>query len=216
MIPKRSCGLRGDEVFGRRITITYFRDQTGRNPSANGATPRQKSEAKARELERLQAELGVVCYAAPGQAREAQDRRLSTDESAAPGRSCSSAGRSAWARRRKHGRDARRTARTGLRSAPSQSSVGPGDDRARQRPPEARPAGAAVELGRRAEQRQRATRADEYAPAMLLEQRAGEWRARSRLPSGSHNAAARAVGATGPASAPAESARRRWSGGPSR
>src|SRR5205085_8749263 len=53
-----------------------------------------------------------------------------------------------------------------------QSSIRPGDDRARQWPEETRPARAAVELGRGAEQRQGAARANKDAAAMLLVERA--------------------------------------------
>jgi hypothetical protein len=58
--------LRGDEVFGRRITISYFREQTPEEAEVEKRYAEASKEAKARELERLQAELGVVCYAAPG------------------------------------------------------------------------------------------------------------------------------------------------------
>ena len=58
--------LRGDEVFGRRITITYFRDQTAEEAEIEKRYAEQTREAKELELQRLQAELGVVCYAAPG------------------------------------------------------------------------------------------------------------------------------------------------------
>jgi hypothetical protein len=58
--------LRGDEVFGHRITISYFRDQTEEEAEIERRYAKATKEAKERELERLQAELGVVCYAAPG------------------------------------------------------------------------------------------------------------------------------------------------------
>ena len=58
--------LRGDEVFGRRITITYFRDQTDEEAEIERRYAEATREAKERELERLQQELGVVCYSAPG------------------------------------------------------------------------------------------------------------------------------------------------------
>jgi hypothetical protein len=58
--------LRGDEVFGHRITISYFRDQTDEEAETERRYAEATREAKERELERLQAELGVVCYAAPG------------------------------------------------------------------------------------------------------------------------------------------------------
>ena len=58
--------LRGDEVFGQRITISYFREQTDEEAEIEKRYAEAAKEAKERELERLQAELGVVCYAAPG------------------------------------------------------------------------------------------------------------------------------------------------------
>ena len=62
--------LRGDEVFGRRITITYFRPQTGEEAEVEKRYAEAEKEAKARELERLQRELGMVCYDAPGARRK--------------------------------------------------------------------------------------------------------------------------------------------------
>ncbi len=58
--------LRGDEVFGRRITISYLRDQTDEEVEFDRRYSEESREAKERELERLQEELGVVCYSAPG------------------------------------------------------------------------------------------------------------------------------------------------------
>ena len=58
--------LRGDEVFGHRITISYFRPQTAEEADVEKRYAKEAREAKERELARLQAELGVVCYAAPG------------------------------------------------------------------------------------------------------------------------------------------------------
>ena len=58
--------LRGDEVFGRRITISYFRDQTPEEAAIEQRYADATRAAKEAELARLQAELGVVCYAAPG------------------------------------------------------------------------------------------------------------------------------------------------------
>jgi len=58
--------LRGDEVFGHRITIAYFREQTDEEAAIERRYAEASREAKERELARLQAELGVVCYAAPG------------------------------------------------------------------------------------------------------------------------------------------------------
>jgi hypothetical protein len=58
--------LRGDEVFGQRITISYFREQTPEEAELEQRYAEQTREAKERELARLQEELGVVCYTAPG------------------------------------------------------------------------------------------------------------------------------------------------------
>jgi len=58
--------LRGDEVFGHRITISYLRAQTDEEAEIEKRYADAAREAKERELERLQSELGVVCYAAPG------------------------------------------------------------------------------------------------------------------------------------------------------
>ena len=58
--------LRGDDVFGRSISISYMRDQTSEEAEIEKRYAGALKEAKAKELERLQAELGVVCYAAPG------------------------------------------------------------------------------------------------------------------------------------------------------
>lgn len=64
--PNAELRLRGDDVFGHRITITYFRDQTEEEAECEKRYAEAEKEAKERELARLQAELGVVCYAAPG------------------------------------------------------------------------------------------------------------------------------------------------------
>jgi hypothetical protein len=58
--------LRGDEIFGHRITISYFRDQTDEEAEIEKRYAEAAREGRERELARLQAELGVVCYAAPG------------------------------------------------------------------------------------------------------------------------------------------------------
>jgi hypothetical protein len=58
--------LRGDDVFGRRLTISYFREQTEDEAEREKRYAQAQKEAKERELERLQQELGLVCYAAPG------------------------------------------------------------------------------------------------------------------------------------------------------
>ena len=58
--------LRGDDVFGHRITVSYFRHQTEEEAEIERRYAEAAREAKEQELQRLQSELGVVCYAAPG------------------------------------------------------------------------------------------------------------------------------------------------------
>ena len=58
--------LRGDEVFGHRLTVSYFRELTEEEAELERRYAKEEREAKERELARLQAELGVVCYSAPG------------------------------------------------------------------------------------------------------------------------------------------------------
>ncbi|HKX91021.1 MAG TPA: hypothetical protein VJM15_01145 [Sphingomicrobium sp.] len=58
--------LRGDDIFGHRITISYFRAQTEEEAEREKRYADACKEAKAKELERLQQELGMVCYQAPG------------------------------------------------------------------------------------------------------------------------------------------------------
>jgi len=58
--------LRGDEIFGHRITVSYFRKQTKEEAEIEKRYADAAREAKERELARLQAELGVVRYSAPG------------------------------------------------------------------------------------------------------------------------------------------------------
>jgi len=58
--------LRGDDVFGHRLTITYLREQTAEEAEIERRYGDAQKEAKERELERLQSELGMVCYQAPG------------------------------------------------------------------------------------------------------------------------------------------------------
>ena len=64
--PEAELRLRGDEIFGRRITISYLRKQTEEEAECEKRYAEAVREAKEREFERLQQELGVVCYQAPG------------------------------------------------------------------------------------------------------------------------------------------------------
>lgn len=55
--------LRGDDVFGRKLSISYFRDQTAEEADCEARYAKACKEAREKELARLQQELGVVCYA---------------------------------------------------------------------------------------------------------------------------------------------------------
>ena len=58
--------LRGDDVFGHRITVSYFRAQTDEEAEIEKRYAEAAREATEQELQRLQSELGVVCYSASG------------------------------------------------------------------------------------------------------------------------------------------------------
>jgi len=62
--------MRGDDVFGRQISISYFRPQTPEEVECDARYVTAYRESRQRELDRLEGELGVV--AAPGQ----RQRRL--------------------------------------------------------------------------------------------------------------------------------------------
>ena len=55
--------LRGDDVFGRKLSISFFRDQTAEEAECETRYADACKEAKQRELAKLQDELGMVCYA---------------------------------------------------------------------------------------------------------------------------------------------------------
>lgn len=55
--------LRGDDVFGRKLSISYFRVQTAEEVECETRYAAAYKEAREKELARLQQELGVVCYA---------------------------------------------------------------------------------------------------------------------------------------------------------
>lgn len=61
--------LRGDDVFGRKLCISYFRDQTPEEAECEARYAKAYKDGRTRELARLQEELGVVCYAPTGQGK---------------------------------------------------------------------------------------------------------------------------------------------------
>lgn len=54
--------LRGDDVFGRKLSISFFREQTDEEAECERRYAEAYKESRERELDRLQDELGVVCY----------------------------------------------------------------------------------------------------------------------------------------------------------
>ena len=54
--------LRGDDVFGRKLSISYFRDQTAEEAECEKRYAAAYKEAREKELVRLQQELGVDGY----------------------------------------------------------------------------------------------------------------------------------------------------------
>ena len=56
--------LRGDDVFGRKITVSFLREQTPEEAEVDRRYAEESRAAKEREFERLRAELGV-CFATP-------------------------------------------------------------------------------------------------------------------------------------------------------
>ncbi len=51
--------MRGDDVFGRQICVSYFRAQTSEEAECDARYATAYRESRQRELDRLQAELGV-------------------------------------------------------------------------------------------------------------------------------------------------------------
>ena len=68
--------LRGDDVFGHRITITYFRDQTPEEAEIEKRYAEAAREAKERELAAATGGARRGLLRGARQAREAEDRRL--------------------------------------------------------------------------------------------------------------------------------------------
>ena len=52
--------MRGDDVFGRQIAISYFRPQTAEEMECDARYVSAYRESRQRELDRLEGELGVV------------------------------------------------------------------------------------------------------------------------------------------------------------
>ncbi|HYJ30618.1 MAG TPA: hypothetical protein VEW25_09795 [Allosphingosinicella sp.] len=61
--------LRGDDVFGRQLCVSYMRPQTGHEVDCDARYADAYRESRERELQRLQEELGVVCRAPRSRSR---------------------------------------------------------------------------------------------------------------------------------------------------
>jgi bacterioferritin (cytochrome b1) len=53
--------MRGDDVFGRQLCVSYLRRQTSQEEECDARYASAYRMSRERELERLQQELGVVC-----------------------------------------------------------------------------------------------------------------------------------------------------------
>ncbi|WP_431851966.1 hypothetical protein [Allosphingosinicella sp.] len=53
--------MRGDDVFGRQLCVSYMRPQTGEEAECDARYASAYRQSRERELQRLQEELGVVC-----------------------------------------------------------------------------------------------------------------------------------------------------------
>ena len=63
--------MRGDDIFGRQLSIAYYRPQTAEEAECDARYANAYQQSRERELSRLQEELGVV-----SQAPRSQRRRL--------------------------------------------------------------------------------------------------------------------------------------------
>jgi hypothetical protein len=58
--------MRGDDIFGRQLSISYFREQTPEEADCDARYASAYRESRERELSKLQEELGVVCHVPRG------------------------------------------------------------------------------------------------------------------------------------------------------
>jgi hypothetical protein len=63
--------MKGDDVFGRKLTISYMREQSGDEAGYDERYADVIRAAQEQALQRLQQELGVVCRIAPKKRRAA-------------------------------------------------------------------------------------------------------------------------------------------------
>ena len=55
--------MRGDDVFGRQLSISFMRPQTAEEAECDARYANAYRESRERELSKLQEELGVECHA---------------------------------------------------------------------------------------------------------------------------------------------------------
>lgn len=58
--------MRGDDVFGRQLSISFYREQTMEEVECDARYANAYRQSRERELSRLEDELGVVCRAPRG------------------------------------------------------------------------------------------------------------------------------------------------------
>jgi hypothetical protein len=63
--------MKGDDVFGRKLTISYMREQTSDEVEYDERYAEVIRAAQEQALDKLQQELGVVCHLPTGRKRRA-------------------------------------------------------------------------------------------------------------------------------------------------
>lgn len=61
--------MKGDDVFGRQLCISFFRPQTAEEAECDARYAEAYRQSRERELSRLESELGVVCQPPGGRRR---------------------------------------------------------------------------------------------------------------------------------------------------
>ena len=61
--------MKGDDVFGRQLSISFFRPQTAEEAECDARYAEAYRQSRERELSRLESELGVVCQVPGGRRR---------------------------------------------------------------------------------------------------------------------------------------------------
>jgi hypothetical protein len=63
--------MKGDDIFGRKLSISFMRDQTNEEAEYDARYAEVIRAAQEQALDRLQQELGVVCHLPTGRKRRA-------------------------------------------------------------------------------------------------------------------------------------------------